>query len=89
MLRMARAAEADLFALSRDSFATLLPDLPGARVLEGNFQEVGVAVAVPKGRSAALRAAAVFVETAKREGLVRRALDRAGFADCAVAPPAN
>jgi polar amino acid transport system substrate-binding protein len=89
MVRMARAAEADLFALSRDSFATLLPDLPGACVLQGNFQEVGVAVAVPKGRPAALQAVSAFVEAAKQGGLVRSALDRAGFADCAVAPPAN
>jgi polar amino acid transport system substrate-binding protein len=89
MLRMAKAGEADLFALSRDSFATLLPDLPGARVLEGNFQEVGVAVAVPKERPAALARVAAFVERVKRDGAVRKALDRAGFADCAVAPPVN
>jgi polar amino acid transport system substrate-binding protein len=89
MLRMAKAGEADLFALSRDSFATLLPDLPGARVLEGNFQEVGVAVAVPKGRAAALARVTVVVETVKRNGLVRAALDRAGVGGCVVAPLRN
>lgn len=86
MVRMAKAGEADLFALSRDSFATLLPDLPGALVLEGNFQETGVAVAVPKGRPEALARVTAFVERIKRDGGVRVALDRAGFADCAVAP---
>ncbi|MGE0565683.1 MAG: transporter substrate-binding domain-containing protein [Pseudolabrys sp.] len=89
MVRMAKAGDGDLFALSRDSFATLLPDLPGARVLEGNFQEVGVAVAVPKDRAEALKIATAFVEGAKRSGIVRAALDRAGFAECAVAPPAG
>lgn len=86
MVRMAKAGAADLFALSRDSFATLLPDLPGALVLAGNFQETGVAVAVPKGRPEALKAVTDFVEAMKRDGTVRVALDRAGFADCAVAP---
>jgi polar amino acid transport system substrate-binding protein len=88
MTAMARAGDGDLFALSRDAFATLLPALPGARVLDGGFQHTGVASAVPKGRAAALKVFGEFVEQAKRSGLVRRALDRAGFADADVAPPA-
>jgi polar amino acid transport system substrate-binding protein len=62
--------------------------LPGARVLEGGFQQTGIASAVPKGREAALKTFAAFVERAKSSGLVRRALDRAGFADAEVAPSA-
>ncbi len=77
----------DLFALSRDAFATLLPQLPGARVLEGNFQQVGVAIAVPKGRPRALTRVSEFLERAKRSGAVRRALDAAGYGDLTVAPP--
>ena len=45
------SAQGDAFALSHDSFAGLLPKLPGARVLAGHFQQTGIAVAVPKGRS--------------------------------------
>ena len=86
MTAMARAGDGDLFALSRDAFATLLPALPGARVLDGGFQQTGVASAVPKGRSQALRMFGDFVERAKGSGLVRRALDRAGFAGAEVAP---
>lgn len=86
MTRMARAGEGDLFALSVDAFDTLLPLLPGARVLTGHFQQTGVAVAVPKGRPAALKIVTDFVERAKGNGVIRKALDRAGFAGSPVAP---
>jgi len=89
MVALARSGEGDAFAMTHDSFAGLLPKLPGARVLAGHFQQVGVAVAVPKGRPAALVMVSAFVEQAKASGLVRGALDRAGFADAAVAPPAG
>jgi polar amino acid transport system substrate-binding protein len=86
MTEMARKGEADAFALSHDSFAGLLPRLPGARVLPGNFQQVGIGVAVPKGRAAALKIAGDLLGQAKQNGTVRRALDAAGFKDAPVAP---
>lgn len=86
MTEMARKGEGDAFALSHDSFVGLLPALPGARVLPGNFQQVGIGVAVPPGRPAALAAASALLQEAKASGLVRRALDAAGFAGAAVAP---
>lgn len=85
MTEMARKGEGDAFALSHDSFAALLPKLPGARILAGNFQQTGIAVAVPKGRPAALKLASALTEDAKKSGLVRRALDAAGFKDAEVA----
>jgi len=87
MTEKARAGKGDAFALSHDSFAGLLPKLPGARVLPGNFQQTGIAIAVPKNRPAALAIATDFLERAKESGVVRRALDRAGFIDAQVAPP--
>jgi polar amino acid transport system substrate-binding protein len=42
---------------------------------------------VPKNRPAALAYASAFMEAAKASGSVRRALDRAGMQDEAVAPP--
>ncbi len=89
MTAMAAKGQGDAFALSHDSFAGLLPKLPGARVLPGNFQQTGIAVAVPKGRAAALKLATGLIEDAKKSGLVRRALDAAGFKDAEVAPPAG
>ena len=85
MTQMASKGEGDAFALSHDSFAGLLPKLPGARVLPGNFQQTGIAVAVPKGRGAALSVATELLQDAKRSGVVRRALDATGFKDAEVA----
>jgi len=86
MTEMARRGQGDAFALSHDSFAGLLPKLPGARVLSGNFQQTGISVAVPKGRPVALQIASELLEVAKTSGLVRRALDAAGFPEAVVAP---
>jgi polar amino acid transport system substrate-binding protein len=88
MTAMAASGQGDAFALSHDSFAGLLPKLPGARVLAGHFQQTGISVAVPKGRPAALKIASALMEEAKKSGAVRRALDRAGFTDAEVAPAA-
>jgi polar amino acid transport system substrate-binding protein len=89
MTEMAGKGQGDAFALSHDSFAGLLPKLPGARVLPGHFQQTGISVAVPKGRPAALKLASDLLEAAKKSGAVRRALDAAGFMDAEVAPPAG
>jgi polar amino acid transport system substrate-binding protein len=86
MTAMAKAGDGDLFALSRDAFSTLLPGLPGARVLDGGFQHTGIACAVPKGRPNALAIVGDFVERAKRSGLLRRAFAQAGFPDAEPAP---
>jgi polar amino acid transport system substrate-binding protein len=86
MTEMARTGQGDAFALSHDSFVGLLPKLPGARVLSGNFQETGVCVAAPKERPAALGIVSALLEDAKRSGVVRRAFDAAGFKDAEVAP---
>jgi len=82
---MARSGQGDAFALTHDSFTGLLPGLPGARVLPGHFQQVGVAVAVPRGRPDALKAATALMQHAKETGLVRHAFDSAGFRDAEVA----
>ncbi|HVZ54245.1 MAG TPA: transporter substrate-binding domain-containing protein [Pseudolabrys sp.] len=86
MTELARRGEGDAFALTHDSFAGLLPKLPGARVLPGHFQRTGICVAVPPGRPAALKLASDLVEEAKRAGAVRRAFDAAGFPELEVAP---
>jgi polar amino acid transport system substrate-binding protein len=86
MTTMAQKGEGDAFALSHDSFVGMLPQVPGARVLAGQFQQTGISVAIPKGRPGALRLASQLLEEAKASGAVRCALDAAGFTDAAVAP---
>ena len=86
MTELAKQGLGDGFALSHDSFAGLLPKLPGARVLPGTFQQTGIAIAVPKGRPVGLKIASELLEVAKASGVVRRALDAAGFPEASVAP---
>jgi polar amino acid transport system substrate-binding protein len=80
------SGKADAFALSRDSLPPFVAQLQGSRIVEGGFQQTGVAIAVPKGRPAALAAVTSFLDRAKRDGTVRRAFDRAGLQDLQVAP---
>jgi polar amino acid transport system substrate-binding protein len=86
LIERARTGAADLFALSRDAFIPLLSVLPGARILSGNFQAMGVGIAVARGRPRALAHVSAFIEATKVDGAVRRALDRAGYGDLPVAP---
>jgi polar amino acid transport system substrate-binding protein len=85
-MAMLRAGQADAFALSRDSLPPFVAQLPGSRIVEGGFQQTGIAIAVPKNRPNALAYVTVFMDSAKSSGVVRRALDRAGFAKDPVAP---
>ena len=83
---MLRDGKADAFALSRDSLPTYVKQVPGSRITDGAFQQIGVAIAVAKSNPAALAAVTEFMDDAKKNGAVRKALDDTGFADIAVAP---
>jgi polar amino acid transport system substrate-binding protein len=84
-----RDGKADAFALGRDSLQIYVKQIPGSRIVDGNFQRTGVAIAVPLNRYAALAYVTKFMEDAKKAGLVRDALDHAGLNDVAVAPAAE
>ena len=59
----------------------------GARLLEGRFNVVQMAIAVPKGRDpAGMELLTQFVAQAKRDGIVARAIERAGLRGVHVAP---
>lgn len=76
-----RDGRADALALSRDTLGSVVPQVPGSRIVSGGFQRTQVAVAVPPGRPAALACVGAWLDGAKRTGLVRRAFDAHGFAD--------
>jgi polar amino acid transport system substrate-binding protein len=78
-VEMMRSGQADAFALSRDSLPPFMAELPGSRIVDGSFQQTGIAIAVPKNRPAALAYVSQFMDSAKRSGLVQRALDDAGL----------
>jgi polar amino acid transport system substrate-binding protein len=61
--------------------------VPGARILDGSFNRIGVAIAIPKNRPNALSYVTAFVEDAKASGIVRRAFDNAGLQNIEVAEP--
>ncbi len=86
LVDLLRDGKADAAALGRESLQGLAPQVPGSRILDGYFHAAGTAVAVPKGRPAALAYVSAFIEEAKQNGLVRRALDGMGFKDSPVAP---
>jgi polar amino acid transport system substrate-binding protein len=83
-----RAGKVDVTGGSRESLVVLSKLLPDSRVLDGGYLDSYVAVAVPKGRPAALAYASAFVEEAKASGLVRRILDSFGM-QTSVIPPAG
>jgi polar amino acid transport system substrate-binding protein len=83
---MMKAETAQAFALTHDALPTLQKQLPGSRILDGAFQTTGVAIAVHKDHPAALAYVKDFVESAKANGIVRRALDDAGLNRLPVAP---
>jgi polar amino acid transport system substrate-binding protein len=83
-----RAGKVDVTGGSRESLVVLSRLLPGSRVLDGGYLNSYVAVAVPKGRPAALAYATAFVEEAKASDLVRRTLDSFGM-QSSVIPPAG
>jgi polar amino acid transport system substrate-binding protein len=86
---MLRTNAADAFALTHDALPALAVHPPGSRILDGNFLQTGIAIAVPKNRPNALAYATTFMEDAKASGLVRRAFDDAGLKELAVAPPSG
>jgi polar amino acid transport system substrate-binding protein len=83
-----RSGKVDVTGGSRESLQVLAGLLPGSRVLDGGYLNSYVAVAVPKGRPAALAYASAFVEEAKASGLVRRSLDSFGMQSATI-PPAG
>jgi polar amino acid transport system substrate-binding protein len=85
LFELLRAGKADAIAQSRESLTALSAKLPGSRVLDGAFLNSFVAIAVPRGRPAALAYASAFIEAAKSSDSVRRALDRNGLGSSVVA----
>jgi polar amino acid transport system substrate-binding protein len=86
MVEKLRSGQADAIAQSRESLTGIAARVPGSRVLDGAFLNSYVAVAVPKGKPAALATASALVEEAKASGLVRRVMDDSGMKSSVVAP---
>ncbi len=77
----------DAVAGVRQPLAAAAAKHPHLRVIEGSFMVIRQAAGVPRGRGAAARYLAAFIEEAKASGFVARALQESGVADVSVAPP--
>ena len=78
--------ELDALAMGTEAVQDLSRKLPGTKVLDDIIQSTGVVVVVPKGHAAAGTWATQFLQGAKTDGTVRRALDTGGSTDAKVAP---
>ena len=83
---LVNAGNAEAIGLSRESLMGLLDNVPGSRVLDGSFLNTVTAVAVPRGRAAALVWVSAAIEEEKAKGNVRRSLDAMGLTASVVAP---
>ncbi len=86
---MIRDGKAQAYAQNRYMLLGLAETLPGARVLEDSFAVAELAIALPKGRPAALAYVANFVEQSKKSGSVARAIEGARLRGVRVAPAAR
>ena len=85
-MAMMKAGTVQAFALTHDALPSLQKQLPGSRILDGAFQTAGVTIALRKDCPTALAFIKGFMESAKANGIVRRAFDDAGLNRRAVAP---
>ena len=87
LIDLVTIGEADVIAAQKTNLFNIAPRMPGSRVLDGRPGTEEQALAIPKGRDpAAAIYVRQFVEEAKRQGLVRQAIERAGIRGVVVAP---
>ena len=78
-LAMLGAGQIDAYATNKAILFQMSDQAPGSRVLDGRWGIELFALAIPKGRGAALESVRMFADAAKSEGLVQRAAERAGM----------
>ena len=85
-LELLKSGGADAIFSIKPSLFEVSSQVPGSRVLNGRPGVDPHAMAMPKGRDFGVAYARQFVEDAKREGLVKAAIERAGMRGAVVAP---
>jgi polar amino acid transport system substrate-binding protein len=78
-IEMFERREFDVFATNKPTLFEMSDQMPGARVLDGRWGVEHIAIAIPKGREAAMEYVRRFVEEAQATGLLSRAAERAGL----------
>lgn len=78
-VQMLGDGRADVYATNKSTLFEMADELPGARVLDGNWGAEKHAIAIPRGREGALPALRRFVDEAGASGVVKAAIQRAGL----------
>jgi polar amino acid transport system substrate-binding protein len=78
-IEMLSSHQVDAFATNKANLFEMADAVPGSRVLAGNWGVEHLAIAIPKGRIQSMDWLVAFVDEAKRDGLVIRAVERAGL----------
>ena len=78
-IEMLATGNLEAFATNKATLFEMSAELPGSRVRPGRWGLESFAIGIPKGRDAALPFARRFVSDALAEGLVTRAVERAGL----------
>jgi polar amino acid transport system substrate-binding protein len=78
-IEMLEHREIDTYATNKPTLFEMSDQMPGARVLEGRWGEEHLAVAIPKGREAALEYIRHFVQEVQTSGLLAQSVERSGL----------
>jgi polar amino acid transport system substrate-binding protein len=78
-VEMLQRRELDWFATNKPTLFEMSDRMPGARVLDGRWGVEHIAIAIPKGREAAMDYLRRFVEDAQTGGMLAEATKRAGL----------
>ena len=78
-IEMLERGEIDTYATNKPTLFEMSDQMPGSRVLDGRWGDEHLAVAIPKGREAALDYIRHFVEDVQKNGQLDRAVERSGL----------
>ena len=76
---MLATGKLEAFATNKATLFEMSDELPGSRVLAGRWGLENFAIGIPKGREAAMPLVSSFVRDVKANGVVARAVERAGL----------
>jgi polar amino acid transport system substrate-binding protein len=87
LIDLVNIGDADVIGAQKTNLYNIAPRVPGSRVLDERAGTEEQALALPKGRgAAALTYLRGFVQDAKTQGLIQRAIDRVGVRGVVVPP---
>jgi polar amino acid transport system substrate-binding protein len=86
-IEMLRRGELDVYATNKAILSEMSDALPGARILDGNWGQEHMAIAIPKGREQALPFVTAFAQEVQASGLVGQIQRQAGMRGAVKAQP--